>query len=317
VSARNILPEHDLFDAWLLYPNSAGLRAIISRVKLIYEIRQGKFDALFYLVTRNRTAKQIERDELFFKLCGINRIFGADHLKNHQLSTEIPIPTPIVESEADFLMESLREDGVPGAEGQFDPDLGLTYLEQAAADGWLARNEANASGSLILAVAPGSKWESKVWEESRFAEVVTRLIKSNKVFPVIFGGPEDREKGGRLLAEWGCGANAAGELDVRTAAAALKKCSLYLGNDTGTMHLAAAVGTPCVAIFAAIDWIGRWHPFGSRNHIFRKSVECEGCHSPLCFNKRKCLDLISSDEVYDACVLSLADDGVDATTSVL
>jgi ADP-heptose:LPS heptosyltransferase len=77
---------------------------------------------------------------------------------------------------------------------------------------------------------------------------------------------------------------------------------LYLGNDTGTMHLAASVGTPCVAIFSALDLIGRWHPFGTENEVFRRSVECEGCFSPTCFNKNKCLDLISAGEVYEACV---------------
>ncbi|MGE3465976.1 MAG: glycosyltransferase family 9 protein, partial [Pyrinomonadaceae bacterium] len=100
---------------------------------------------------------------------------------------------------------------------------------------------------------------------------------------------------------WGVGANAAGRTTVRQSAALLEHCRLYLGNDTGTMHLAASVGTPCVAIFAAIDWPGRWLPFGNRNVCFRRRVECEGCHTADCFNARKCLDLISAAEVYEAC----------------
>ena len=153
----------------------------------------------------------------------------------------------------------------------------------------------------LVAVAPGSKWASKIWSETRYAEVVNRLIKDFGCYPVIFGGSEDRKKGKRLITGWETGMNAAGILSIRESAALLKDCTLYLGNDTGTMHLAAAVGTPCVAIFAAIDWRGRWQPFGNVHSIFRKSVECEGCFTANCFNNHKCLDLIEIDEVHAAC----------------
>jgi ADP-heptose:LPS heptosyltransferase len=68
------------------------------------------------------------------------------------------------------------------------------------------------------------------------------------------------------------------------------------------MHLAASVGTPCVAIFAAVDWPGRWEPFGSGHQTFRRQVECEGCFTSNCFNNNQCLELINADEVYGACL---------------
>jgi ADP-heptose:LPS heptosyltransferase len=68
------------------------------------------------------------------------------------------------------------------------------------------------------------------------------------------------------------------------------------------MHLAAAVNTPCVGIFAAIDWEGRWTPFGENHKIIRKKVECEGCLSPVSLKGNKCLDLIEVKEVYEACL---------------
>jgi heptosyltransferase-2 len=66
----------------------------------------------------------------------------------------------------------------------------------------------------LIGVAPGSKWESKIWSEERFYKVIERLIAEKNVFPVVFGGREDREKGNRLINRWGIGANAAGELDI-------------------------------------------------------------------------------------------------------
>ncbi len=85
----------------------------------------------------------------------------------------------------------------------------------------------------------------------------------------------------------------------------MKHAALYLGNDTGTMHMAAAAGVRCVAVFAAIDFPGRWYPFGDENKIFRVAVECEGCHTPDCFNKHQCLEMISVDEVFEACAAIL------------
>lgn len=153
----------------------------------------------------------------------------------------------------------------------------------------------------LIAVAPGSKWESKIWAEERFEAVVAKLIEKYDVFPVIFGGEEDREKGNRLIEKWNRGANAAGKLNIRQASAGLAHCQIYLGNDTGTMHLAAAVETPCVAVFAAIDYGGRWRPFGEKHIIFREKVECEACYKEVCPFENKCLRQISPERVFEAC----------------
>ena len=302
VSARDVLPARGLFDDWISYPNSNDP---LSLIKLALKIRRKKFDAVFYLMTRYRTARQIDRDKLFFRFAGIRQVIGAEFVKEHNLPFDIPKPLPRIEKEGDFLMRLLRERGIVDPQLSFKPDLGLTHEEREATYDWMRLKGVAESSAPRIAVGPGSKWESKIWDEGRYAAVVESLIKSHDVKPVIFGGPEDKEVGDRLIAAWGRGANAAGELDVRRAAAALETCSLYLGNDTGTMHLAAAVGTPCVAMFSAVDWAGRFEPFGDQHILFRRSVECEGCHSPICANMQhpnKCLDLIYADGVLEACV---------------
>jgi ADP-heptose:LPS heptosyltransferase len=306
VSARDVLPETGLFDEWISYPNlSSGIRDIGSLLGLALKIRRKRFDAVFYLMTRYRTARQIDRDRFFFKLSGIKTIIGAEFIKSHNLPLEIPKPIPRIESEASFLMRLLREKGIVPTDREYRPELALTDEERRAAREWMEANGVTRYEGPRIAVGPGRKWDSKVWDEARYADVVARLIDSHDAIPVIFGGPEDREKGERLIGKWGRGANAAGELNVRKAAAGLSECSLYLGNDTGTMHLAASVETTCVAMFSAVDWIGRFEPFGTQHTLFRRSVECEGCHSPICLNREypnKCLALISADDVYDACV---------------
>jgi ADP-heptose:LPS heptosyltransferase len=306
VSARDVLPETMLFDEWIAYPATPGKAGSLLDFKDLYvRLRGGSFDAAVYLMTRNRTRFQINRDVIFFRLAGISKIFGANYLRKNHLALNCPRPSPVVGKESHFLWDCLSFDGFPNENDAPSSDMLLTDAEKTSADKWLWDNKLDSNLNNVVAVAPGSKWESKIWPEERYAEVVERLMADHDVFPIIFGGAEDRETGQRLLRRFGKGANAAGVLNVREAASVLHGCRLYLGNDTGTMHLAAAVGTPCVAIFAAIDWAGRWAPFGESNVIFRQNVECEGCHSPLCFNNNKCLRLVGVREVYEACSQTL------------
>ncbi|CAN5719451.1 glycosyltransferase family 9 protein [soil metagenome] len=307
VMARNVLPERGLFDSFISYDNSAGrLIRIYEFAKLLLYLRSKKFDCLFYLSTRIRTDYQIKRDLKFFKTAGIGNIFGAKHLLKNSLNFDHPKPLPIVEPEYKFLLDCLPFETRPKT-AKIKHSMALNENEKTKAFEWLKKNCGNDFAEKhLIAVAPGSKWDSKKWFEKDFTAVIQKLTQQYNVFPVIFGGKEDFETGQNILTNLKSGANAAGELNIRESSAALRHCRLYLGNDTGTMHLAAAVGVPCVALFAAIDFPGRWYPFGEHNKIFRHAVECEGCHTPDCFNNHKCLKLISSEKVFEACCRVLA-----------
>lgn len=68
------------------------------------------------------------------------------------------------------------------------------------------------------------------------------------------------------------------------------------------MHLAAAAGTPCVALFSARDWPGAWYPYGVEQRVFRKALECEGCYLVECVeHANECLMRITVDEVISGC----------------
>lgn len=296
ISATAVLPKSGLFDEWLTYPQQlSGPGGIVARFKLAAKLWRRKFDAAVYLMPRSRTAAQVSRDRKFFRMCGIENFVGSEYLLANAMSEEFA-PEP-VESESSYLLNCVTETGFADP-GLAENKLLLDPAEIDVAESFIRENT---SGAKLVAVGPGSKWPSKVWDEDRFAITIERLIEEFGVFPIIFGGPEDREKGERFIKRWKTGANAARVLNIRQAAAALEKCKLYVGNDTGTMHLAAAAGIRCVAIFAAIDRIGRWDPIGSGHVVLRRRVECEGCHSPTCFNNGKCLDLVSIDDVHGPC----------------
>jgi heptosyltransferase-2 len=64
------------------------------------------------------------------------------------------------------------------------------------------------------------------------------------------------------------------------------------------MHLAAMVRIPCVAIFCARDYPGKWEPYGEKHRIIRKDVECAGCMLEVCSYNNRCLQLISVDDIF-------------------
>jgi ADP-heptose:LPS heptosyltransferase len=303
ITPKDVLPKTGLFDDWIEYPSRGSGSAQRSKIiKLLLNLRKRRYDAVFYLPPRSRTKGQAARDTWFFRAAGIRRVFGKRSLEKHRLPLQSPPDAPAVISEAEYLIDCVS-DAISGERStHYKNDLLINDEERMAASSWLGsviRPEKDRHR--LIAVAPGSKWASKIWDEGRYRDVVSQLVKQWGVTPVVFGGKEDREKGERLVAKWGSAANSCGELTVRQSAALLERCSLYLGNDTGTMHLAAAVGTKCVAVFAAIDLEGRWTPMGEGHQIFRTRVECQHCHTPSCFNFNKCLDLIEVNAVLEAC----------------
>lgn len=303
LSAGEVLPAKGLIDAVVAYSPLSGFSSSTAAISLIARLRKGKYGQLFYMPSRVRSAGTIQRDRRFFGLAGIRDLIGFEQVLANRLSESCGHPSPVLERDAEYLLGIVRSAGIdvpPDAIRR--TDLLLSQAELSAAAKFIEHEVTpRVGGRHLIGVAPGSKWPSKIWPTERYAETLRKLVANDGVFPLIVGGADDRGRGDLILEACGLGANAAGKLKVRETAALLKHCRMFLGNDSGPMHLAAAVGVPCVAIFAAIDWAGAWYPFGDDNVIFRKNVVCEGCRSPDCTNGLICLTGIGTQEVYEAC----------------
>jgi heptosyltransferase-3 len=305
ITAQQVLPAKDLVDEWILYPSDYR-GAFLDRLRLLKKLRHGRYDTLVYLAPRRRSRSAVRRDLLFFRLAGIRNVIGQKGFVPMPMSSGAELPG--VEHEADHLLRRISLGGIPVPPvGAAKFTLDLTAEEQRETSLWWGTNVPAIWAHCVVGFGPGSKCPSKVWPEERFLDVGRQLIQSHDIFPVVFGGFENRELGQRLLSAWGRGANAAGELSVRHAAVALSYCRLYVGNDTGTMHLAAAVGTPCVAIMAAIDWPGHWNPYGTGHTVLRRSVPCQGCLLHICEREgMRCLKEIAVEDVVASCSKTFA-----------
>ncbi len=304
---EKVLPSRWPVQAFLKYRGGSSLSSLMSLARVIFLLRWKRFDAVAYLAPTIRTPRQRKRDALFFRLGGIKRAFGFEGFPDDPYPRSADGALVPVVSEAEALLRRLALSGLPKVEaGDGRMDLRITAGEHAVAERWWINHD----GPLVapqgwFAICTGSKWTSKQWPLERYLEVGRRLKEEHGLLPVVVGGAEDRDTAGKLIAAWGGGLCAAGDLSVRESAALLSGAAFYLGNDTGTMHLAAAVGRPCVAIFSALDWPGRWAPYGHGHHTFRTEVPCSGCLLEVCNQQHQCLVATDIESVYQACMRTL------------
>ncbi|MEO7297099.1 MAG: asparagine synthase (glutamine-hydrolyzing) [Verrucomicrobiota bacterium] len=293
VLASDLLRGTRIFDDFLSYPvsDTATFSNIFQMTSTLAMLRKKHFDTLVYLAPSGRTSQQIARDRAYFSLAGIKHFIGMEGFSEVDQKDGSVL-------ESDLLTSRLLRSGLDISDAdQGKMHLGLTAAEDKQVDDWKNQLESD-GGRPWIAIGPGSKMPAKRWPEERFEETVQQLLNKFDLWPVVFGGQEDFDIGERLIKAWGRGYNAAGALGLLPAAAALKRSALYLGNDTGTMHLANAVGTPSVAIFSSRDVPGRWYPRGPDNQVFRTSIDCEGCGLVVCeTRKNECLKRIEVTEV--------------------
>ncbi len=306
-----VLPKEGLINDFLRYQGGVHWNRALDYAGRLWNLRRQRFDTLAYLVPTTRTVRQRQRDAGFFRLAGIRRLLGFNGFPadaSPRGADGLPVP---MEHEADALMRRLAADGVavPGT-GHGCMDLRITELERARVrEWWTGHSEGMVPVRRWVAFCPGTKWPSKQWPVERFLVLGRRLWAEQGLLPVVLGGREDREIAAHLIAGWGAGRCAAGELSVRESAALLEQAAFYVGNDTGTMHLAAAVKTPCVGVFSAQDWPHRWHPYGDGHRVLQVPVPCSGCRLPVCDRELQCLTSIDVDEVYAACLETMASAG--------
>ena len=151
-----------------------------------------------------------------------------------------------------------------------------------------------------IAVAPMSRWESKNWPEEYFAELVKRLVEKKDARIYIIGGPGDKPVAERIIAAAGvAAANLCGRFSLVDSLGVLTKCSALVSNDSGPMHMGAALGVKCVVPFGPTT-PERTGPYGP-NHVPLQVAGCVPCHKRKCPKGTKsCLFDITPDMVEEA-----------------
>lgn len=155
-------------------------------------------------------------------------------------------------------------------------------------------------GQPFVVITPMAKWETKLWDQHKFAEVADR-IQNDFGLPVVFtGSPEDERHINSILDHMKTKpVTLAGRTDLMASAALLQRAELMITTDTGPMHMAAAVKTPTVVLFGpTAPW--RTGPHGKGHRIVRANLACSPCFKRRCPVRPTCMAAIRVDEVMAA-----------------
>jgi len=150
----------------------------------------------------------------------------------------------------------------------------------------------------FVAVSPLAYWETKLWDEAKFAAVCDRI--ANELgLSVVFTGESPEGAIARIRSLMKApSASVAGETSLRELAALYRRASALLTTDSGPMHLAAAVGTPVVALFGPTS-PERTGPYGEGHAVIRRNMDCSPCFRKAC-ETLACMKAIEVEEVFRA-----------------
>lgn len=190
--------------------------------------------------------------------------------------------------------------------GSTEPALPLPVVVPSPA--WRATAVGLAGTDDYYVLAPGATYGSaKVWPRDRYAALAKSLSDRTGRTAVIVGRGEEREGAGALAESIGAGArNLAGALSLEGLFSVLRGAKVAIGNDSGPVHVSAALGVPTVALFGSTsaEWTA---PRGPAVRIVRENVSCAPCFRRECPDgSLRCLERIGVDRVLDA-AMSLVD----------
>jgi len=299
-----LMRGHPALQRILVYEDPGRHAGITGKWTLAGTLRRLRFDLAILFQNAFEAA-------LVTFLAGIPRRYGyATDGRRFLLSDPIAVPERMkIGHQVQYYLDMLRPLGSERPAGS--PRLFLSHEEEQAMDQRLAEAGVHES-DLLLGLNPGSTYGSaKRWLPERFAETADRLsqeqgMQSGRRVRVVIVGARWEEALGRAIADrmQVKPIQLSGRTTMRELMAVIKRCDLFLTNDTGPMHLAASFGVPVVALFGPTD-SRTTSPFGSGHTIVRHPVECAPCLLRECPIDHRCMTRISVDEVYGAAVKQL------------
>jgi len=293
---ESVLGSNYFFQDVLNYPLRTRSPWVL--FKLLFAIYRKKIDCAINL-NGFRSDFSTWRDQAFFRMAGVKSFYGFKLSKKDKHPQLDPCAGE-VEWEASRLARRVASFSHVDLDDDKFWDLRLTDEEQREAELLLAKVS---NHDQLIAFSIGTKVQSKDWGIANWRNLSHRLAADLMGWSAVFlGSAEEAEQSEACSSLWGPrGLNLSGKSSPRVSAAVLAKCKLFIGHDSGPMHLAGCVGTPCVAVFSARNLPRQWFPRGNKNVILYNRTECAGCGLETCtIEQKKCLTSISVKHVEDA-----------------
>jgi heptosyltransferase II len=289
--------DQGLVDRLLSFDHRGRHRGVIGVERLARELRAERFDSAVLFQNAFEAAWLAWR-------AGIpERIGYARDARGPLLTKPIPVPRPdeIPAHEANYYLELLRRAGWIEALPKLAPvRLRLAPDTVERAEQFLLSAGCPAS-SLRVAFGAGAAYgTAKCWPANRYADLARRLVAEYGARVLLFGAASEASVAAEVEHGAGTGViNLIGRSAIGDLPALLSRCHLFIGNDSGAMHVAAAVGLSVVAVFGPTDPEGT-HPLTAQLSIVQRKVACSPCFLRHCPIDHRCMKFVELDGVLVA-----------------
>lgn len=296
--------EMIIWDPVTIHADSKGAhRGILAKFAFIRDLRRRRFDKVYVL-------KRSLSSAVIAWLSGAPKRIGFDtEGRGILLTTKVRYRHD--RHEVENFLDVLGSDGVP-VEDDF-LELWTSPVEEKRAALLLAAAGV-ASTAPIAVIHPFSAVKERGWPLENFAELAERIGREARFRPVIVGGRGDIETFKSIRPLFGeAVVDLVGKCDLRETIALLKRSAFFVGNDSGIMHLAAAAGTPLVALFGPQSPV-KFGPWSDHAKIIYRNMACSPCRqkfftecAPSPRLRPPCMEAILVDEVFqESLIISAA-----------
>ncbi len=238
---------------------------------------------------------------LLFRAAGINNLTGYARDGRSLMLSRRTIPPRNTGHHSNYYLRLVEFFCTKKATTEFPHELSLSPAEIETGR-VILKQESIGEISTLVSVAPAAAYgPAKAWPADRFQQVAQALIKENSELHVLLLGSERERELCRAISS-GLGSrvhNLAGSLSLRETMIMIKLSRLLLGNDSGLMHLAAALGTTACAVFGPTV-PGATAPLGEGHVILQHPVDCAPCRHRTCPLDHACMTSVTTTEVLSA-----------------
>ena len=267
--------------------------SLAAQSRLIAGLRSRRFDTVIDLTDGDRSAFLS-----WISGAPVRIGFNDEHRWRGMYYTEVVPPVPDVQHRIDRDLDALKSIGIQL--GSKDPQLWLTPEEMNSADQLLDQLGVQRSQPIVV-LQPGARYWFKAWPPERFAELADQLTSQYGCQVLIGGSNQDIDLAEQIrqMAK-SSPIVMAGRTTIKQFAAIAKKSALFVGSDSGAMHIASAVGAPVVALFGPSN-PREWGSRGGPVEVLYKEIDCRSCFHPTCTKgEENCMRLIAVHEVVAA-----------------
>ena len=281
-------------DHIFIYDKHGAHKGLIGKLRLVANLRQQHFDMTFLLQNAFEAA-------LITTLAGIPVRAGYSTDGRGMLLTHGVKKHPKIglKHQVHYYQEMVQALGL-----RLGPDsLELFLDEQAVLD---AQQRLDAAGHSvnkpIIGLNPGAAYgPAKRWPAAKYGQLAKYLAGQTEGTILVFGTDADNEAAAEITSVAGdCVCDLTGKTSLAEALALIDRCDVFVTNDSGLMHVAAALTTPLVAIFGSTDHVATG-PYSEKATIIRKPLDCSPCMKTHCPKKHfHCMENITMEEVAAA-----------------